>query len=783
MRSLLPYMPASMMLAVLVGSSLATELQRPSLAVPGDLQGRYGLIGVRVEAAGDTAVVVASTIFPSPAVRAGLRRGDLILGADQYRISKPKDLSRYVQSLDPGSEVSLLVERSETSRSPASQRFTVQCRVTDVKDLYSLMNEHGTESPALGRPRHKRWLAASDSLENTAIRFVDRAAHAQSLQDLQRALVLEGERYGADLRLADVQLALMHPLKIAGMTFELSHDITRFAELSDYLRLAANRLDLDTTDSAMDTDHLTLPDTEMLSDAQLSPALRRDLLTPFAIASAQLEVAFDDLSVDERRLLLRQIPTLLTEFTRARSLDQGDSTETAMHAATLRLAKRVEVSGLVRAAAALAVVTQPKALKRIRRAVRSMSGKNDVAALPSTFGGEFLFARDSERGWVLIGGEGDNIYGGDAAIIVDLGGDDIYLNNCGAPVFIAADGELTSEQQSAVGLLIDFDGDDEYIGNGWGSMGAAIGGIGFLIDLKGNDSYNGAWLTQGSAFCGVGVLWDQAGDDRYHAQQPAQAAAFFGAGLLLDRSGNDHYAAAEQAQGFGGAAGFGLLHDRRGADRYLADRGAPSSYGSAGVFEGWSQGVGCGFRRWASGGMGVLVDGAGDDLYQAGNFSQGTGYFFGLGMLADLDGDDRYRSSRYSQGTAAHQAVGCLLDINGDDDYFARQAANQGAGWDAAVGIIEDRAGDDRYEGGLLAQGAASMNGVGVLFDWAGKDHYVAGDGQGKGESVEYWGGRQAFNIGMMLDTGGQSDHYVGKRPHLDNTEQVSSKVGLFLDQ
>ena len=36
----------------------------------------------------------------------------------------------------------------------------------------------------------------------------------------------------------------------------------------------------------------------------------------------------------------------------------------------------------------------------------------------------------------------------------------------------------------------------------------------------------------------------------------------------------------------------------------------------------------------------ALLDGSGDDLYTAGNWSMGTGYWFGMGTLHDGGGDD-----------------------------------------------------------------------------------------------------------------------------------------------
>jgi len=225
-----------------------------------------------------------------------------------------------------------------------------------------------------------------------------------------------------------------------------------------------------------------------------------------------------------------------------------------------------------------------------------------------------------------------------------------------------------------------------------------------------------------------------------------------------------------------------LLLDRRGSDRYLADQQAPSLYGTEGVYRGWAQGVGCGFRGFSSGGLGLLIDATGDDDYQAGEFSQGTGYFFGLGTLVDAAGDDEYRGSRYAQGSAAHQAIGVLLDEGGNDIYRAKNAASQGAAWDAAIGLLEDRKGADTYSGRELSQGAGAMNGLGLLLDWQGKDRYRALTGQGLAGSTAYWQGRGAGNLGLLIDVGGQTDKY-NLADRVDDTLVKTPDVGLFLDR
>ena len=532
--------------------------------------------------------------------------------------------------------------------------------------------------------------------------------------------------------------------------------------LADYLEVLGRHLDAgsDTLRNVAAHDSAWSPDEFVVS------GLPEILTGPLGKASLLVAAAFNGLSQHERTDLLDNAPDLLATLSRGSDVDEGDTTEAAERIRTLRLAKRVDMASLIAAAEELSRIAAPRTLRRIRKEAAKLGRDQKQSQLPSTLRGEFVYASQTDWGWVLIGDRGDNFYGEDAALIVDLGGDDVYFNNSGSPVFVPDGGSL--EQLSPVGVLIDYDGDDHYLGNAWGSIGSGLGGVGLLLDLKGDDLYHGSQLTQGAAFCGVGVLWDQKGNDEYLAQDEAQGAAFFGAGMLLDGRGSDLYSAAQMSQAFGGSRGFGLLYDKRGDDRYLADRKVPSSYGTRGVYRGWSQGVGRGIRGFAAGGIGLLLDSDGDDDYQAGNFSQGTEYFFALGLLVDRRGNDLYRGSRYCQGASAHQAVGVLLEGDGDDSYLGGQGANQGGAWDASVSILEDRAGDDRYEGQGLSQGAAAMNGVGLLFDWGGRDRYFSTSGQGDGGSTTYWGGRGAQNVGIFIDAGGGR----GRRVRPDRSRQ-----------
>jgi len=623
------------------------------------------------------------------------------------------------------------------------------------------------------RVRHRDWSARSGPLETAALDLVRQQETEGGLEALLVAFAAELDRYAGDCRLQDVHYVLTHPLKAGEIAADLAAEFALPVSLETCLAAAARHLDLSlepssTVDSA---------DLQGLLDPE-QPFLNQHLFLPFFSAGLQAATAFAPLDADERRKLLSGVPPLLERFGRTFYLDEGDSAETAAHLRTLRLAKKVDLADLFAGARTVIRLGEPETLGEIRRLARQL--RRPDATLPPSFGGDFLYARRTPAGWVLIGDTGPNYYGEDAALIVDLGGDDTYFNNCAAPLFAISRGGR--RRLSPAGLIIDYQGNDRYIGSDAGAVGGAVGGIGLLLDLEGDDLYQGKDLTQGAAFCGVGVLWDRDGNDVYLAREGVQGAAFCGAGLLLDESGADLYAAAQFAQGFGGSRGLGLLLDRQGDDRFLADRQVPSLYGTPGAYSGWAQGAGCGFRGFSSGGIGLLLDGAGDDEYQAGDFSQGTGVFFGMGILVDGDGDDAYLGTRYAQGAGAHQAVGVLLDLAGNDRYFTQKAASQGVAWDAAVGILEDRRGNDRYRGGELAQGAAAMNGLGLLYDRQGKDNYQARSGQGLGGSTDFWGGRKAPNLGLLIDVGGAPDTYssAGRK---NRTTSRTPGIGLFLDR
>jgi hypothetical protein len=335
-----------------------------------------------------------------------------------------------------------------------------------------------------------------------------------------------------------------------------------------------------------------------------------------------------------------------------------------------------------------------------------------------------------------------------------LGGDDNYANNQGAsfPTF--------DETAIPTAVLVDYAGHDVYESTDSFSQGCGDMGVGMLVDLAGNDRYVGMRFSQGTGFLGIGILCDQAGDDTYRGIEIHQGVGHFGAGVLIDLAGKDRYEAHLASQGVGLPGGYGLLLDTGNeGDEYYCKGKQASGYGTPGVFEGWGQGVGIGYRPYASGGVGALIDTGGPDRIEGGNFSQGGGYFYGFGILYNHKGNDQYIGSRYAQGFTAHQAAGAFIDTQGDDLYQTRYAVAQGLSWDETVTLFIDQQGDDIYEGGSFSQGASAMNGIAIFLELAGNDTYLYTD-QAKAGGNHYHGGT---SLSFFIDAGGGQDNYPSK--------------------
>ncbi len=319
-------------------------------------------------------------------------------------------------------------------------------------------------------------------------------------------------------------------------------------------------------------------------------------------------------------------------------------------------------------------------------------------------------------------------------LAVDLGGHDAWEGAWGAAS--GPDGHF-------LGGVIDLAGDDLYLADVANAFGSGYFGVGVLLDLAGDDRYEAEDFSLGCGLGGWGIAWDAAGNDTWRGTTHSQGCGAFGYGLLLDGAGRDRYRADLDSQGFGFCGSVGVLADARGDDLYQAGGRFTDDIGESperiGRYKARSQGFGWGWRPQATGGIGALLDGGGNDLYdlaQSG-MGQGTGYWFSFGLLYDAAGDDLYDANYYAQGVGHHFGTGVLADRAGNDAYKLTGGGGQCWGHDYGVAWLVESGGDDRYAISRTpaakgfrtgsGQGGGNLRGIGVFLECAGDDTYDSG--------------------------------------------------------
>jgi len=373
--------------------------------------------------------------------------------------------------------------------------------------------------------------------------------------------------------------------------------------------------------------------------------------------------------------------------------------------------------------------------------------------------GNVVFYKRYEFGEIIVADTGKNVYSRDFAVIIDLGGDDIY--RFGA-------------QTDKVHLIIDCAGNDQYEGDNY-AVACGHFGISILIDEQGNDIYRAKSFSLGCGVFGVGLLIDKMGNDTYYGDTFTQGAGGFGIGILRDEDGNDLYQGALYAQGFASTYGIGILGDQTGNDRYIILEKYTDEIRYLDHYLSLSQGFSIGFRPDLSAGIGMILEARGNDYYIADIFAQGASYWYGIGAIVDDAGNDSYIAYQYAQGSGVHIALGALIDISGDDNYVAK-GVSQGCGHDLALGILYDIKGDDSYVAFDLSQGAGNANGVGLLIDESGDDAYSvkrAHNTQGYGNFRREYG-----SIGVLVDIKGKDAYYSGK----DASLWKKGEYGIAID-
>ena len=688
---------------------------------------------------------------------AGLRVGDTLVSIDgavwkseQIRLSR--SFGKAGDKATPGQTASCLVLR----RDPAEPDAAPTLETVEV----TLLRYPRTEADQPKAPTNAQLRPDLQGIrpeyETACRKLVDEAGFREDTVDLLARLD-RADQFPDPDRSPLLRYVLRDPFKLEAVTRELTASLKGEVGAAEALSLA--RHVLVTFDRRVDQSvpELGVEATYEGRDLAGHLAYMEEVLSAAAEWHKQ---AFAALSEEEAALMREHRLELLEAFVEWKMLSYDPDFEAQQrYLPVLDAAGKVDVDALIQQARVTALLVAPEFVESLRKAVEA-SGADLSAGV--------VAQRDTAFGKVLVAGTGRARYmAQDFAALYELGGDDVYANHQATSVW----GAVPSA------IIVDYAGDDAYETHAHFSQGCGDMGVGILVDLQGDDTYIGLKYTQGAGFCGVGMLIDEAGDDTYRGLQMHQGVGHWGAGMLVDRAGNDRYEAHACSQGVGLPSGLGLLYDGGdGADSYYCKGDQESGYGTDGVFEGWGQGMGFGYRPYASGGVGIAYDAGGADRMEAGNFSQGGGYFYGLGVLyaAGMD-DDRYIGSRWAQGFGCHQAAGAMIEEGGDDRYQTRYAVAQGIAWDEAASLFIEEAGDDRYEGGSFSQGASAQNGFSIFLERAGDDTYLYTD-QARAGGNGYHGGK---SLSFFLDQHG-TDSY----PNRENGARVfGGDNSIFADE
>jgi PBS lyase HEAT-like repeat len=243
---------------------------------------------------------------------------------------------------------------------------------------------------------------------------------------------------------------------------------------------------------------------------------------------------------------------------------------------------------------------------------------------------------------------------------------------------------------------------------------------------------------------------DLGGNDTYRCPVAA-AAPETPVSICVDISGDDHYCdPGEPTQG-AATGGIAILVDKSGNDIYQCHR-----LGQAGALLG----------------IAILADFDGDDVYLGGEQVQGyaTG---GDALLLDFKGNDTYRADRFAQASSEVLGVAALADQQGNDLYYTGgvfphaplmpenyQCFSQGFsigqryGHGGGVSLLADQAGNDVYQADVFAIATAYWLSLGMLYDGGGHDTYKA--------HIYTMGSGIHLAAGILMDQAGNDTYTTG---------------------
>jgi hypothetical protein len=634
-------------------------------------------------------VEVAGVINGTPAAKAGLKANDIVLAVNGVPACGNKEhiltsFKKMIEKQEIGSVVKIDILRD-------GRRLSLTAPMEELPTREQPEAEH----PDIAKcPDLASVLENALCAQNVLPVFNDTLDGLFEKSNLIHNPVLSQQERRHSLQLKEVTYGMRHPLAAAEAARQLSQKVIAPLHegpwrLGDLARSAASLLDVE------------LPFYERSAEVDF-PALLRAMEK----TKERVERALSSLTPEQKMLL------------QDKALAPWDDSQWND---VVQISMNFDLRGLIDAFAPLYSCLTQDNLATLKDDLLKRFGHN---------GGPVLYEAMTPIGKVIVGGPGSNVYTEDAALILDLGGDDLYLNNAGG-----------TRPGMPVALVIDWGGNNRYISKEKFSQGAGVLGGGFLIDLGESATFVSLDGSQGAGFWGIGVLYRGDGEGTFTARRFSQGAGQMGIGLMANRRGDSRYLCSHDGQGLGLFGGAGILIDEGGNDFYQLGGLEPDFRDASRSTVSMGQGFGKGVRpdkdsNGVPGGIGMLIDEMGDDTRVADYFAQGASYYYGFGILNDMAGDDQYISGRYSQGAGIHSSVGVLLDGKGNDFYYASFGVAQGMGHDFGVGFLEDDEGDDYYWGGTLVQGAATGGGIGVFMDAGGHDMRVHAD-QGQAYASE----------------------------------------------
>ncbi len=674
--------------------------------------------------------LLLSLVYPgTPAYKSGLRSSDIIVAIDQKKVSDHGfklglDFTEYLARRKIGTQINFTVLRDQKIILELST--ILQGRKYSFGESYSTQKEFAFQLPVNHQINDFQTIVRKYKIE-------------KEVSDLSARFKLMTEE-GDQLRHPIVTSLQKNPFEIQRYSHWVKQQLDK--NTIDPIKLIGQFL-FDYNNS--DFKFKAVPKNKSAID---------QFVEIIKTAKLELDKSFDGLSATSLESLKTDLPVLAEKFSESIYIqNEKNSQQLDKNLNTISLIQKIRPRHSAQGFAILSNQIDLIFLEQIRSEAKFLLNKNQRKQVRIK----------TSLGDIIVSGSGIDTYTfkpeDKIFLIIDLDGDDIY--------------------QNANSIIIDYNGNDIYESSeNWISSGSVMG-IQFIMDLQGDDRYTGLQGSFASTLFGISFLLDKNGNDEYRCIKYCFATGFGGTAILIDERGDDRYESLQLSQGVGIAGGYGLMLDLAGNDSYYSKGNRPSGYGDAGQFDGWSQGIGVGLRGFVSGGLGLLYDRQGQDVFDSGDFSQGGGYYFGWGLLINSGNEnDKYIGSRYSQGFTAHYAIGTFLEAGGNDQYISKHIVGQGMSWDLGITLFQDFSGDDNYKTCPHCLGAASQSGFTFFIDSAGKDTY-------KGISLpaaeknpnDYHSG---ISLGFFMDQGNSADSYEVFK---NNSEMIKPNYQILIDQ